>query len=77
MKVKENENGITIIILVVTIIIMLILAGVTINIAMGEDKDGLIYEMKNQTDEQQQIIQDQKNKINTVIRDFENEWGIN
>ncbi len=33
---KINEKGITIIALVVTIIIMLILAGVTLNISLGD-----------------------------------------
>ena len=43
MKTKEN-NGITLVALVVTIVVLLILAGVTINLVLGEN--GLITQAK-------------------------------
>ena len=49
---KTNQKGITLIALVVTIVVMLILAGVTLNIALGEN--GLLIQAqkaKEKTDE--------------------------
>jgi len=38
-KVRNNREGITLVSLVVTIIVMLIIAGVTINLTLGENRD--------------------------------------
>lgn len=58
-KINIKEKGITLIALVVTIIVLLILAGVTINIALGND--GLIERAK-QTKEEK-IVGDEKEQI--------------
>jgi len=37
LKMRKNEKGITLVALVITIIVLLILAGVTINLTLGEN----------------------------------------
>lgn len=71
----KNERGITLLSLVVTIIVMLILAGVAINGSLHEN-GGVINEVKDETIKQQNMVQKEKNKMNTVLQDVEEEWGI-
>lgn len=71
----KNERGITLLSLVVTIIVMLILAGVAINGSLHEN-GGVINEVKDETLKQQNMVQKEKNKMNTVLQDVEEEWGI-
>ena len=71
----KNERGITLLSLVVTIIVMLILAGVAINGSLHEN-GGVINEVKDETLKQQNMIKKEKNKMNTVLQDVEEEWGI-
>ena len=71
----KNERGITLFSLVVTIIVMLILAGVVIYGSLYEN-GGIINEVKDETIKQQEMVQDEKDKMNTVLQDVEEEWGI-
>lgn len=71
----ENERGITLLSLVITIIVMLILAGVAIRESLQEN-GGVINEVKDETLKQQNMVQKEKNKMNTVLQDVEEEWGI-
>ena len=58
----NNKHGITLIALVVTIVVMLILAGITIQTALG---DGGLIDLANQSNEQQ-IIATYKDRIGIV-----------
>ena len=71
----KNERGITLFSLVVTIIVMLILAGVVIYGSLYEN-GGIINEVKDETIKQQEMVQGEKDKMNTVLQDVEEEWGI-
>ena len=71
----KNERGITLFSLVVTIIVMLILAGVVIYGSLYEN-GGIINEVKDETIKQQEMVQDEKDKMNTVLQDVEEEWEI-
>lgn len=71
----KNERGITLLSLVVTIIVMLILAGVAIRGSLREN-GGIINGVKDETIKQQNMVQKEKNKMNTVLQDVEEEWGI-
>ena len=71
----KNERGITLFSLVVTLVVMLILAGVVIYGSLYEN-GGIINEVKDETIKQQEMVQDEKDKMNTVLQDVEEEWGI-
>ena len=71
-KEKTNNNGITLIALVITIIVLLILAGVTINLTLGENGILKTAEMagKNYTQAQEQELAglaNFENEINNII----------
>ena len=70
---KYNEKGITIISLVISIIIIIILAG----IAVGElSNGGLLFKTKETLNESDNLIREEDEKINSVIQNYEKEWGI-
>ena len=71
----RNERGITLLSLVVTLVVMLILAGVAINGSLHEN-GGIINGVKDETLKQQNMVQKEKNKMNTVLQDVEEDWGI-
>lgn len=71
----KNERGITLLSLTITIIVMLILAGVAIYGSLN-DNGGVINVVKNETIKQQNMVQREKDKMNTVLQDVEEEWGI-
>lgn len=71
----KSERGITLFALVITIIIMLILAGVAIYSGLIED-GGLINKVKDETQRQQNMVQEEKDKMNSVLRNQEEDWGI-
>lgn len=64
MKSKANENGVTLVSLVVTIIILLILAGVAINIALGDN--GII----NKTQKAREIYENASSKEQDVLDQY-------
>ena len=71
----KNERGITLFSLVVTVVVMLILAGVAINGSLHEN-EGLINKVKDESIKQQNMVQKEEDKMNTVLQDVEEEWGI-
>lgn len=71
----KNERGITLLSLIITLVVMLILAGVTIYSSLYENS-GVINEVKDETLKQQEMVKNEKNKMNTVLQEVEEEWGI-
>ena len=71
----KNERGITLFSLTVAIIIMIILAGVAIYGGLYEN-EGLINMVKDETYKQQNLVQGEEEKMNTVLQDLEEDWGI-
>ena len=71
----KNERGITLISLVITVIVMIILAGVAIYGSLYNN-GGFINQVKDETKKQQDMVQSEKDKMNTVLQDAEDEWGI-
>ena len=71
----SNERGITLLSLVITIIVMVILAGVAIYSGTIED-GALINQVKDETSKQQDMVQDEKDKMNAVLKNQEEDWGI-
>ena len=70
-----NERGITLFSLTLAIIIMVILAGVAIYGGLYENA-GLINMVKDETYKQQNLIQGEEEKMNTVLQDLEEDWGL-
>ena len=75
MKIKTKENGRTIISLAVTIIVMLILAGVVINAALVEDS-GLVHDIKSEKEEQEEMIKEEQDKRDDVLKNQLKDWGF-
>lgn len=71
----KNERGITLLSLVITLVVMLILAGITIYSSLYEN-GGVINQVKDETSKQQEMVKKEKDKMNTVLQDVEEEWGI-
>ena len=71
----RNERGITLFSLVITLIVMLILMGVVVYNAFLED-GGVINEVKNSTQKQQEMIQEEQDKMSDVLKNQEEDWGI-
>ena len=71
----KNERGITLLALAITLVVMLILAGVAIYGSLYEN-GGTINIVIDETVKQQNMVQKEKNKMNTVLQDVEEEWGI-
>lgn len=72
----KSEKGITLVVLVLTIIVMLILSAVVIFEGIGQSGEGLIYEVKDQTEYQQNAIQKEEEKMNSVLKNQEEDWGL-
>lgn len=70
---KEEIKGITLISLIVTIIILLILAGIGINLAIGE---GGIFELTKRAGEEYEISQEKEN-IELIIIEAQMEKAAN
>lgn len=71
----KNERGITLIVLSVTIIVMFILIGTVVYVGIGSD-GGVINEVRNETRMQQEMVEEEQQKMNTVLKNQEEEWGI-
>lgn len=71
----KNERGITLLSLVLTIIVILILAGVAVYGGLYEN-GGIINQVKEETQRQQNLVNGEKEKMNTVLQDIEEDWGI-
>ena len=63
-KVKKNVNGVTLVALVVTIIVLLILAGVAINLAIGNN--GLFTRAKNAAEKWQEASDTEKGQLDEL-----------
>lgn len=72
---KENK-GITMIALVVTIIVMLILAGVSVGIALGNGKNGIIPQTKKQVKSQEQTATNISTQTDGVLKNYIEDWGF-
>jgi len=66
---KRDEKGITIVVLVVTIIVIIVLFGVSM---VAFQDGGIINETKNETLRQV----DEENKMNRVLKQQIEDWGI-
>ena len=71
----RDERGITLITLVLTIMIMIILTGVALNLA-SLSNNSIVKKVKNETETQQDMINQEKEKANSVIKNYEKEWGL-
>lgn len=71
----KNERGITLISLTIAIVVIFILSGVVIYSSLN-DNNGIINGIKDETIEQQNKVQKEKDKMNSVLQDVEEEWGI-
>ena len=70
---RRNEKGITLVALVVTIIILIILAGVSINLLVGQD--GLISRAKLAKEQYENAAQDEQNKLNELYERLAGNWS--
>ena len=71
----KDERGVTMIALVVTIMLMIIIAGVSLNLAMLSD-NSIVKKIKDETDTQQRMVNEENKKTSNVIKRYEKEWGI-
>lgn len=71
----KNERGITLITLVTTIILLVIITGVSIKVALG-DNNSVVREVLNETQTQQYMVNQEKQKTSNVIKNYEEEWGL-
>lgn len=71
----RNERGITLVALIITVIVMLILTGVAVYNGLYND-GGLVNVVKNETSNQQEMVNKENEKRNAVLQDIEEEWGI-
>jgi len=71
----QSPAGITLLSLVVTIVLMMILSGVAIYMGIGAD-GGVINAIKDETQYQEKAINEEKSKMNTVLKNQEKDWGI-
>ena len=77
-KILKKENGITLIALVITIIILIILAGISINLLLGDN--GIVRKAQQaKTDTEQSRINEEKglNEAAKYIEDIKSENGEN
>ena len=74
---KKEKNGITLIALVVTIVVLLILAGVSINMVLGQN--GIVTKAKEARDKTEQAKQNDLASMDQVVKDMDdilNDNGI-
>ena len=72
-KLFRKEKGITLVTLVITVVIMLILAGVAI--AAVVDGDGLFSKTREATEVHENAVQDEKDKIQSLMNEIDNYLG--
>lgn len=71
----KDERGITLIVLVITIIVLFILAGVSLR-QIIVDNAAPLKSIMNETEYQRNMVQNENKKMNSVISNIEEEWGI-
>ena len=70
---KMTQKGITLVALVITIIVLIILAGVSINLLVGQD--GLISRAKLAKEQYENAALDEQNKLNELYARLEGNWS--
>ena len=68
-----KENGITLVALVITVIILIILAGVSLNLALGEN--GIFVKSKEAVDKYKDEAQKEQNTLENMYKDMQTETG--
>lgn len=71
----KDERGITIIALMVTMVVLVILAGATIS-QIAVNNSAPVKTMVNETQYQKDMINNENKKMNSVLSNIEEEWGI-
>ncbi len=71
----KDEKGITLAVLIITVVMFVIIVGVTVR-QLVYDNAAPVKSIKNETEYQQNMVQNENKKINGVISDIEEEWGI-
>lgn len=66
----KNQEGITLIALVVTIAILIILAGVTINVALG--KNGILQTTKDFSNEVEEVKEQKNQEVGSLFEESQN-----
>jgi hypothetical protein len=69
MKMLKDKRGITLIALVITVIVLLILAGITINLTIGED--GIITKAKEAGDKYAQAAENEQTDLSNFLQETE------
>ena len=82
MKGKVEQKGITLVALVVTIVIMLILAGVTLNLALGENglfkmAKSAAESYKESAEKEEDALKELEKDMNDADREINNIKGVN
>ena len=72
-NLKRNVKGITLIALVISIIILIILAGVSLNLALGEN--GIFVKSKQAVDKYKDEAQKEQNTLENIYQDMQAETG--
>ena len=79
MKSIKEKRGITLITLVVTIVVILILAGVTINVTLGEN--GILNKSKEAADRMNNLVKEDEAELNELLDELnetmDNNWNSN
>ena len=79
MKSIKEKRGITLIALVVTIIVILILAGVTIDVTLGEN--GILNKSKEAADRMNSLVKEDEAELNELLDELnetmDNNWNSN
>ncbi len=71
----KDERGVTMIALGVTILVLSIITAVSISqLVLGNSV--FVKQMVNETDYQEEMIREEEDKINNVIDEYEEEWGL-
>lgn len=71
----KNERGITLLSLVIAIVLMFILVAIVVNGSFYEN-GGLVNKVKDETIKQENMVQKEEDKMNTVLKNVEEDWGI-
>ena len=71
----KSERGITVIALILTMVVLVILAYASIR-QITINNSAPVKTIINEIQYQKNTIEDEKNKMNSVISDIEEEWGI-
>ena len=79
MRNIKEKRGITLITLVVTIVVILILAGVTINVTLGEN--GILNKSKEAADRMNNLVKEDEAELNELLDELnetmDNNWNSN